>query len=152
MAQTAGDPTRLVWRFPPWQPAALFLVTAVIAAWNLYGHPSPGARVTTLAVGAVALLLAVALVRMVAVVDHDGIAVRFLLRVQWVAWSEVKAIGLADVRGNETVRIVRTDDTQVDMPPSLLQPARPMSKPKANARLRFVVSQISNCNPALHQR
>lgn len=151
MAQTAGHPARLVWRFPPWQPAALFLVTAMVAAWNLYGHPSAGVRVITLPVGVVALLVAVALTRMIVVVDHDGIAVRFLLRVQWVPWTQVKAIGLADVRGSETVRIVRVDDTQVDLPPSLLQPARPMSKLKASARLRFVVGQISQLDPASPQ-
>ena len=148
MAQTSGGSARLVWRFPPWQPALLFLIATACAALNLYGHPAVGARLATLAVGAVAVLVAVFLLRMALVVDQDGIAVRFLARVQWVPWAEVKAIGLADVRGNETVRVIRTDDRQVDVPPSLLQPVRPTSKPRASARLRFIVGQISAVNPA----
>ena len=110
-----------MWRFPPSLAAAGFLVAAACAAINLYGHPAVGMRALTILVGVVALALAVALLRMAFVVDADGLAVRFLLRATWIPWTEVKAIGLADVRGNETLRIVRHDDTQVDVPPSLLQ-------------------------------
>lgn len=152
MAQIPDEPSRLVWRFPPWQPAVLILVAAACAAFNIYGHPSSTNRLLTVAAAVVALAVSVALLRMALVVDSDGIAVRFLRDVQWVPWSQVKQIGIADVRGNETVRVIRLDDTQVDVPPSLLQPTRPTSKPKASAQLRFVVSQISALNPADHVR
>ncbi len=141
------EPPPLVWRFPPWQPPLGFLIAAGAAAVNLYRHPSAAVRVVSLAVGVVALLLAVAAVRMAFVVDSDGLAVRFLGRVRWVPWSQVQAVGLADVRGSETVRIVRLDDTQVDVPPSLLQSIRPMSKPRASARLRGIVTRIEALRP-----
>ena len=138
----------LVWRFPPAVPAVGFLVASACAAGNLYGHPSGQVRVATIVVGAVAVVLAVAALRMALVVDDDGIAVRYLGRARWVPWSDVKQVGLADVRGNETVRVVRMDDTQVDVPPSLLQPVRPTSKPKASARLRGIVREIVAHDPA----
>ena len=84
----------LVWRFPPYQPALGFLTVSACAAVNLYGHPEPSLRVFTLVVGAVALGLAIVLLRMAFVVDSDGLAVRFLLRANWVPWTDVKAVGL----------------------------------------------------------
>lgn len=146
MSRPAASPP-LVWRFPAYQPALGFLVAASAAAVNLYGHPSVTLRIGTLVVGVVALLLAVAAVRMAFVVDSDGLAVRFVGRVHWVPWSQVKAVGVADVRGSETIRIVRLNDTQVDVPPSLLQSVRPMSKPRASARLRGIVGRIQNQRP-----
>ena len=132
----------LVWRFPPYQPALGFLIVSGCAAVNLYGHPEPSLRVFTLVVGVAALGLAIALLRMAFVVDSEGLAVRFLLRANWVPWADVKAVGRADVRGSETVRIVRLDDTFIDVPPSLLQPIRPMAKNRASARLRGIVQRV----------
>lgn len=137
----------LVWRYSPVAAAVGFLIASACAAGNLYGQPSGQVRVATIIVGFVALAVAVAVLRMALVVDDEGIAVRFLGRARWVPWSDVKQVGLADVRGNETVRIVRTDDTQVDVPPSLLQPVRPTSKLKASARLRGIVRQILARDP-----
>ena len=123
-------------------------MASACAAGNLYGHPSGQVRVATIVVGVVAFVLAIVALRMALVVDDDGIAVRYLGRVRWVPWSDVKQIGLADVRGNETVRVIRTDDTQIDVPPSLLQPVRPTSKRKASSRLSGIVRQILARNPA----
>jgi hypothetical protein len=142
-----SDAEPLVWRFPPYLAATGFLVAAGCAAINLYGHPLAGTRVLTLIVGVVALALAVALLRMAFVVDADGLAVRFLVRATWVPWADVKAVGLADVRGNETLRIVRLDDTQVDVPPSLLQSVRPMAKNRASARLQGIAIQVRAQRP-----
>jgi hypothetical protein len=142
-----SNPEPLVWRFPPSLAAAGFLVAAGCAAINLYGHPAAGTRALTLLVGVVALALAVALLRMAFVVDADGLAVRFLVHAAWIPWADVKAVGLADVRGNETLRIVRHDDTQVDVPPSLLQSVRPMAKNRASARLQGIAVRVRAQRP-----
>lgn len=138
----------LVWRFPAYLPALGFLVATACAAVNLYTHPSVQVRALSVIVGAVALATAVVLVRMAFVVDAEGLAVRFLVRVKWVPWAEVKAVGVADVRGSETVRILRHDDSQIDVPPSLLQSVRPMSKHRASARLNGIVARVLAQRPA----
>jgi len=133
----------LVWRFGPAVPTVALLMASACAAGDLYGHPGIQPRIAMIVVGVAAVCVAVAALRMALVVDDDGIAVRFLGRVSWIPWAEVQAIGLADVRGSETIRIIRVDETQVDVPPSLLQPVWPTSKPRATARLRGVLSQIT---------
>lgn len=139
---SANRSAPLVWRFPAYQSALGFLVAAACAALNIYTRPAAPVRVLTLSVGVLALVLAVALLRMAFVVDADGLAVRFLGRAQWVPWTEVKAVGVADVRGSETLRIVRHDDSQLDVPPSLLQSVRPMTKHRASARLNGIVARV----------
>jgi len=49
---------------------------------------------------------------------------------------------VAAVRGSDTVRLVRQDGSYVDVPPSLLQPAKPTSKPRALAQLNSVANQL----------
>jgi hypothetical protein len=77
------------------------------------------------------------------VADDDGIAVRHILRASWLPWSEIDRIEVVSgVRGSNTVRLSRRDGTYVDVPPSLLQPSRPTSKPRALAQLNSVSNQI----------
>ena len=147
MNVSQSSPTPLVWRFPPYQPAIGFLVAAACAALAIYAHPPVATAVVLAVIAVIAIAVAVVLLRMALVVDDDGIAVRFIGRVNWIPWDQVKAVGLADVRGNETVRIMRVDDTQVDVPPSLLQPVRPTSKFKASSRLRGIVTSITARRP-----
>jgi hypothetical protein len=119
------------------------LLVCAAAALNIYGHPSSNARAVTLAVGALSLGLAVAALRMYMVADDDGIAVRYILRESWLPWSEIDRIEVVSgVRGSNTVRLSRRDGTYVDVPPSLLQPSRPTSKPRALAQLNSVSNQI----------
>jgi hypothetical protein len=47
------------------------------------------------------------------------------------------------VRGANTIRIARRNGTFVDVPPSLLQPALPTSKPRARARLDGIAREIN---------
>lgn len=138
----AGQSERLVWRLPPYLPAIGLLIVCACAAENIYGSPSLQVRIATLLIGLLILVVSIVALRMGFVVDDEGLAVRFIGRVTWVPWSEVKDIGLADVRGNETIRILRINDSKVDVPPSLLQPVRPTSKLKASRRLRGIVLQI----------
>lgn len=133
----------LIWRIPPYQAALLLLFVSGAAALNIYGNPSDPVRTVTLAFGAVALGLAVLALRMYLVVDDEGVAVRHVLRQNWIPWSEVARVEVvSDVRGAATVRFIRGDGTYVDVPPSLLQPSRPTSKPRALAQLNAISNQI----------
>jgi len=133
----------LSWRVPPYQPALLMLLVCAVAALNVYGHPSQTVRVVTLAVGSLALGLAVLALRMYLGIDEDGVVVRHLLRPSWLAWSEIARVQVVpDVRGASTIRFFRRDGSYVDVPPSLLQPSKPTSKPRALARLEAISNQI----------
>ena len=133
----------LSWRVPPYQPALLMLVVCAVAAWNIYGHPSETARALTLVLGAAVLAAAVLALRMYLGVDADGVVVRYFRRPVWLPWSQIARVEVAaGVRGSDTVRLVRHDGSYVDVPPSLLQPSAPTSKPRATARLNGIVKQI----------
>ena len=133
----------LSWRVPPYQAALLMLVVCAVAAWNIYGHPSQTSRALTLVLGAAVLGAAVLALRMYLGVDSDGVVVRYLRRPVWLAWSEIARVEVVSaVRGSDTVRLVRHDGSYVDVPPSLLQPATPTSKPRARARLNSIAHQI----------
>ena len=140
-AREADQP--LSWRVPPYQPALLILLVCGAAALNIYGHPSQTTRAVTLTLGVLAGALAVAALRMYLHVDSEGVLVRYLRRPAWLPWSEVARVEVVgDVRGSDTVRVVRHDGSYVDVPPSLLQPATPTSKPRAAARLTSIGNQI----------
>ena len=130
------------WRVPPYQPAVLLLIVSGCAAVNLYGHPAGQVRFFTIAMGLAAAGLAVAWLRMYLYVDDEGLEVRFLRAASWVPWSSVERIEVATVVGGMTVRLTRHDGTHVDVPPSLLHPSRPTSKPRALAQLGGLVREL----------
>jgi hypothetical protein len=79
------------------------------------------------------------------VADDEGVAVRYVGRETWLPWSEVQRVEtVSSVRGSQTVRFVRRDGTAVNVPPSLLQPAAPTSRPRALAFLNGVVQQLED--------
>jgi hypothetical protein len=138
----------LSWRVPPYQPALLMLVVCAVAAWNIYGHPSQTARAMTLVLGAAVLAAAALALRMYLGVDDDGVVVRYLARPVWLPWSQISRVEVVSaVRGSDTVRLVRHDGSYVDVPPSLLQPSTPTSKPRASARLNGIARQIETRRP-----
>jgi hypothetical protein len=148
MDEAGAGTAPAVWRIPPVQIAVLILLACPCAALNLYGQPSAALRLVTLGVGAVALGAALVSSRMYLVVDDEGIAVRFLGRERWLPWSSVAHIGVVPgVRGAETVRVSRADRTYVDVPPSLLQPSRPVRKPVARALLDDAVRRMESLRP-----
>ncbi|MGN5633974.1 hypothetical protein [Streptomyces sp. AC154] len=137
-----------VWRIPPVQIALLILLACPCAAVNVYGHPSAVLRVVTLVVGAAAMVTAFVAVRMYLAVDDEGIAVRFMRREHWLPWSSVQQVDVVGgVRGSDTIRFVRADGTCVDVPPSLLQPSRPVGKPAAKRLLRDAARRIESRRP-----
>lgn len=144
MAEPAAANTEpLSWRVSPYQPALLMLLVCGAAALNIYGHPSEAVRTVTLGLGALSFGLAALALRMYLIVSDEGIAVRYLLRESWLGWPEIDRIEVvSDVRGANTVRITRLNGTYVDVPPSLLQPAKPTAKPRALARLGAISNQI----------
>lgn len=142
-AAPASPDKPLSWQVPPYQPALLMLLVCAAAAFNIYGHPSQTVRVVTLAAGALALGLAVLAIRMYLSVDSEGVVVRYLLRPAWLPWSEIARVEVVSgVRGANTIRFVRNNGSYVDVPPSLLQPAKPTSKPRALAQLNSIGNQI----------
>jgi hypothetical protein len=144
MAQPAGEQdSQLVWRIPSYQPAVLMLILCAAAALNIYGHPSPVMRMTSLAIGLGCGGLAIAALRLQMVATDEGIAVRQLLGQQWTPWSQLAELEVVNnVRGAPTVRLNRVDGSYVDVPPSLLQPTKPTAKRVVMRSLDTVVGQL----------
>ena len=134
----------LSWRIPPYQPALLILLTTGCAAWAIYGHPAAGLRFILSVIGVLLFVLALLTLRMHFIVDDDGIAVRFVRAEQWIEWPEISSVRIVNgVRGAQTLRVERVDRSYVDVPPSLLMSARPITKPTAEAMLRATAAAVS---------
>ena len=138
-----------VWRIPPAWPAATLLVVTAFAALNIYGHPTTTTRVLTIGLGLVALVTAVTWLRLCLAVDHEGIAVRHLRNESWTPWAEIERVEvvtgtkvLAGASTANTIRVVRNDGSYIDVPPSLVQPAKPTNKRSAFARLGRIATEI----------
>jgi hypothetical protein len=140
----------LIWKVPPWQVAVLFLLVAACAATDIYLRPAGSTALVTGLIGVVGFGLAVAGMRMYLVVDGEGAAVRFVGAEKWLPWPEVARVEVVSgVRGADTIRFVRTDGSYVNVPPALLQPSAPTSRPSARHRLREVARQIEAYRPEL---
>ncbi len=143
MVDPVGSTGARSWRIPPAQTAILFLVVTACAALNIYWRPSGPVRIFTILLALAALAWAIVGMRMYLVVDDEGVAIRFVGRESWLPWPEIAGIDVVSgVRGAHTIRFTRTDGTHVDVPPSLLQPAKPTKKPVAIARLKSVATEL----------
>jgi Bacterial PH domain len=130
-------------RISPVQVALLILVVCGCAALNIYARPSGPVRVVTLLIGAAALVLALTAMRMFLFVDEEGVELRRFFRVTALSWPDVDRLEIVSgVRGSDTIRFSRTDGTYVDVPPSLLQPSKPTSRPNARRALKDTLRQI----------
>ncbi len=148
--EAATDTEPLLWHFPPTVTAVAMLVACGCAARALYGHPSLGLIIVMVVVGVAALGIGLTTARLAFWVDDRGLFVRYIRQTQFVDWADLAGVGLADVRGSETIRILRHNGSAVDVPPSLLQPVLPVTKPRLTARLKVFVSQIAARSPAVH--
>jgi hypothetical protein len=93
----------------------------------------------------VCLGTAVSWLRMYLVADDDGVGVRHLRNELWTPWRDIDRVEVVSgVRGANTIRIARRNGSYVDVPPSLLQPALPTSKPRALARLDGIARDIND--------
>jgi hypothetical protein len=148
MASPAPSTDALSWRVPPAYAAILFLVVSACAAANIYLRPSGQVRGFTIVLGIGAFVWAIACMRMYLFADRDGVGLRFVGRQRWLPWSEIARIDVVSgVRGAHTIRLNRHDSSYVDVPPSLLQPAKPTKKPDALARLKGIVAQLDQQRP-----
>ncbi|GAB6900159.1 PH domain-containing protein [Kineosporia succinea] len=151
MVDAADDrptPEPLVRHIPVQLPALALLGVCVCAFVAIYLDVPPTARgiLGAFAVGLFAV--AVGCWRMYLEVDDEGVAVRYLLREKWAPWPEIERIEIASgIRGSESIRVVRADGSLIDVPPALLQPTAPTTRPRALARLRGVLSEIEARRP-----
>jgi hypothetical protein len=133
-----------VWRIPPWQPAALLLLTTGLGAVDIYGRPSTIPMIAAAFVAIAAFVAAVCAMRYLLVADEDGIWVRRVFTQKLVEWHDVARIETtARHRSGITVRIIRDDESYVDVPPSLVLPARPTTIPRAHSIVHRVARQLS---------
>jgi Bacterial PH domain len=133
-----------VWRIPPWQAAALLLLTTALAAIDIYARPSaiPAFAVAFVAVSA--LVAAVCAIRYLLVADEDGLWVRRVASETLVAWPDVERVELTTAhRSGMTVRITRHDGSYVDVPPSLLLPTVPTTIVKTRSRIHTVATRLN---------
>lgn len=134
----------VVWRVPPWQPAALNVVAAVLLAVLLYASPS-AAAVVGLGVGALAAVTgAVLAMRYLLVADEEGVVVRRALSTHAIPWTHLASVEAIVTRGvTMTVRLTATDKTIVDVPPTLVQPTLPTNVRKAHAMVHARALQLA---------
>ena len=135
----------LVWRIPPWQPAGLILLAAVLLALVLYGHHSPGPLLLMAVIALAALVSAWYAARLLLVADEDGLWIRRAFSApQLTEWRDVSRIEMEQVHGNTvTVRITRQNGSFADVPPSLLLPTLPTGIRKQRARVHSVAVQLN---------
>ncbi|MHA3702699.1 hypothetical protein ACXR2U_11000 [Jatrophihabitans sp. YIM 134969] len=116
----------VIWRLPRWEPAVLFLVTAALAGYAIYGGGS-GVVIGIVALLAVAFFVAaVAAARMYLIADDDGIGIRRYTGESSLTWDRISGIAVAKQRGGAlTLEIQAPDATALTVPPSLVLPLRP---------------------------
>ena len=135
------------WRIPAYQPALYMLVVCGAAALNLYGHPSAFIRAMSIIFGVAALCLAVTGLREYLIVRPDGIAVRYVVNETFIPWAEFeRAEVVHKVRGADTLRLIRTDRSAVNVPPALLQPSRVTSRALALSQLHGIATRLELCH------
>ena len=144
--RTAAAP--LIFRVPPYLISLQFLVTAGLAAWNIYGSPSSVTRAVTILIAVSFLAGAIASMRMYFVVDDEGMGIRRLFTETSIPWQQVRDVSVTRVRnGSPTISIERQDGTTVDVPPSLVNPTKPTGTAKAMAMMGDLARAIAARNP-----
>lgn len=134
---------------PPALVAITLLVVTGLAALNIYGHPAAMTRLVSIGLAIAGFVTALVWLRMYLVVDSAGIAVRRFKVESYIPWSDVARLEVvsgpklfAGATAANTIRIVRTNDSYVDVPSSLLQPSKPTSKRQVDALLDQVAREI----------
>lgn len=143
------DDDALIWRLPRWQPALLFLVTAGLAGYALYGPRGSAIVLSLVIVLAVAFFVAaVAAARMYLVADEDGVGVRRYAGESSLVWEQISGIAVAKQRGGSlTLEIQTPDRLSVTVPPSLVLPLRPTSIPRTSNLLTRKAQELNERRP-----
>jgi hypothetical protein len=144
----AEERPAIVWRLPRWQPAVLFLVTAALAGYAIYGGGS-GIVVGIVSLLAVAFVIAaVAAARMYLVADDDGIGVRRYTGESSMTWDRISGIAVTKQRGGAmTLEIQAPDATALTVPPSLVLPLRPTSIARTSNLLAQKARELQDRRP-----
>lgn len=143
----------LVWRLPSWQPAVLFLVTAALAAWAIYGAPAVFVRTVVSLLAAAFLIAAVAAARMYLVADDEGVGVRRYAGEQSFTWDQVSGVAVTKVRGGAmTIEVQSENEAPIVVPPSLVLPLRPTSIARTSALLQRRAGELRDRRPASPRR
>jgi len=138
----------LIRRIPVQIPALLLLVVCGCSFVAIYLDVPPTARGILGAVALGLFALVVACLRMGLEADESGVAVRRLLKWRWIGWSRIERVEIAQgIRGSESIRVVARDGELLDVPPTLLQPTLPTTRPRAQAQLRGVLAEIQARHP-----
>lgn len=134
----------LVWRIPPWQPAALILTASVLLALVIYGHFSPGPTLMMVVVAVAAVISAGIAIRLLFVADEDGLWIRRSWSQELVEWHDVATIEMVAVHGNTvTVRITRRNGSHADVPATLLMPTLPTGIVTVRSRVHAVAVRLT---------
>lgn len=143
----------LVRRIPVQLVALVLLVVCACAFVAIYLDVPPTARGILGVVAAGLFAVAIGCLRMYLEVDDEGVAVRYLRRERWATWPEIDRIEIASgIKGSESIRVVLKDGSLIDVPPALLQPTAPTSRPRALARLRGTLNEIEARRPGTFRR
>ena len=139
----------IVYRLPRWQPALLFLVTAGLAAWAIYGTSNSSVVLSLVILLAVAFFVAaVAAARMYLVADDEGIGVRRYTGESSLTWDRISGITVAKQRsGALTLEIQCPDHTALRVPPSLVLPLRPTNIAKTQTLLAVKARELTERRP-----
>lgn len=139
----------LVWRLPSWQPAALFLVTAGLAAWAIYVDSSSAVRAIVILLAVAFFLAAVAAARMYVVADDDGVGVRRYAGESSLRWEQISGIAVTRLRGGSmTLELQSPDHAGVTVPPSLVLPLKPTSIARTSTLLTVRAQELGARRPA----
>ncbi len=138
----------LLLRIPVQLVALVMLAVCACAFVAIYLDVPPTAR-GILGVVAVGLFaVAMGCLRMYLEVDDEGVAVRYLLRERWAPWPQIDRVEIASgIKGSESIRVVLKDGSHIDVPPPLVQPTAPTSRPRALARLKGTLGEIEARRP-----
>ena len=138
----------IVYRLPRWQPAVLFLVTAGLAGYALYGGGSSVVIAIVVLLAVAFLLAAVAAARMYLVADDDGIGVRRYTGESSLTWDRISGIAVSQQRmGALTLEVQTPDATTLTVPPSLVLPLRPTSIARTSNLLGTKARELSERRP-----
>jgi hypothetical protein len=152
-ADRARPAMPLVWRVPPWQPALLNVVAAVLLLILFYRTPSAAVTVGLAAGVAIALTGSVLAMRFVVIAGEEGVVVRRVISRRVLSWSEIVDIESVAVSGvTMTVRLTCTDKSVVDVPPTLVQPTLPTNVRKAHAVVYARTAELAAVAAAARQR
>lgn len=143
----------LILRIPVPVVALVMLVVCACSFVAIYLDVPPTARGILGVIAAGLFAVALGCLRMYLEVDEEGVAVRYLLRERWATWDQIDRIEIASgIKGSESVRVTLKDGSLIDVPPPLVQPTAPTSRPRALARLRGTLREIEARRPDAFRR